>query len=96
MVVVCIRCRCFVLWHCDGIVGRKGSPPPPPRPRFARLRLCKWEQGKHAAEGCWEHNQNRSCPAVHKDQPDLLADLRRSRSPATKALAFAAESIEGL
>lgn len=58
--------------------GRKGSPSPP-RPRFARLKLCKWESGKHAAEGCWEHNQNRGCAGVHKDQPGLLAELRRSR-----------------
>lgn len=59
--------------------------------RFARLKLCKWEQGEFAAEGCWQHIKcPGSCKDVHRDQPELLAKLKQLQS---RSIALGSSSV---
>ena len=41
-------------------------------------KLCKWDQGAFAKEGCWAH-RNGKCSFVHRDEPELMAQLTLDR-----------------
>ena len=57
-------------------------PPAPFTPPAPALKVCKWEQGEFAAEGCWKHNAGRKCRHVHRDQMHAHRDQMVTPAPA--------------